>query len=97
MIVERYVENELRENTYICYDEYTRIGFIIDPNIGKQAIEDLIYEKKIDIKYILLTHGHVYHIMSVEFLKLITNAPIVTHEKEFSILRNPDYNFSNSQ
>lgn len=73
--------NETNENTYIVYDENTMNGLIIDPGCSMEQIKALIAETGVTVKYILLTHCHYDHIMSVIPLKELTGAKIVTGDK----------------
>ncbi len=50
------------ENIYIYFDEETHDGVIVDPGAFEQDIVNLIEENNINLKAVLLTHGHYDHI-----------------------------------
>lgn len=93
MIIETFVTNALREKAYLIYDESSKNAVIVDPGNGDDFIRDFIKEKELNLKYILLTHGHFDHIMGVDFLKEF-NAKIVASTDEVELLTNPDINGS---
>lgn len=70
--------NETGENTWLVYDEKTKNGVIIDPGCKIEDITAMIKRNDVNVKYILLTHCHYDHIMSLISLKEITGADIVT-------------------
>ena len=73
--------NETDENTYLIYDEKTKNGVIVDPGCSIDKIEKMIEENGVNVRYILLTHCHYDHIMSLVPLKERTGASIVTGDK----------------
>lgn len=93
MIIETFVTNALREKAYLIYDESSKNAVIVDPGNGDDFIRDFIKEKELNLKYILLTHGHFDHITGVDFLKEF-NAKIVASTDEVELLTNPDINGS---
>ena len=81
-------------NCYILYCEETRLGVIIDPGSNGDKIFRLIQKNKIQIKYILMTHGHFDHIGSVKELKEKTGALVGIHPDDAKMLTNPMKNLS---
>lgn len=69
--VERFVCNDIRENTYVVSDE-TNECVIIDCGAWyddeKQAIKDYITENKLVPKHLIGTHGHVDHHLGDKFV-----------------------------
>ena len=65
--VECFVCNDFSVNSYIVYDVETLEAAIIDPGCCSQAewhpMKYLIEKKSLKVKYILITHSHVDHIM----------------------------------
>ncbi len=91
MKLEIFVTNSLRELSYVLYDENTKDAVCIDPGNEDDTILEYVKENNLNLKYILLTHGHFDHIMGVESLKK-TGAKLVAHEEEKLILENHLYN-----
>lgn len=73
--------NGTSENTYLIFDEKTKRGVIIDPGCPMDMIEKMINENGVKVEYILLSHCHYDHIMSMIPLKEKTGAGIVTGDK----------------
>ena len=86
--------NETNENTYLVYDENTKNGVIIDPGCSMEQIEKMINDNGVTVKYILLTHCHYDHIMSILPLKEKTGAKIVTGDKGSINIGDPNINLT---
>ena len=82
MIVEKIVVGPLASNCYIVADDAVPEGIIIDPGDEAGAILERVGELGIDIKYILLTHGHLDHIAAVTRVKEVTGASLVVHKED---------------
>lgn len=82
MIFEIYPAGVFQANCYIIADEDTRLGAVIDPGGDAAGILEECKRLNIDIKYILLTHGHGDHIGAVSKIKEETGAPILMNEKD---------------
>lgn len=95
MVIERFLTGPIQVNTYLAYDEETKEGFIVDPGAYCPELTSNAEEAGVDIKYIILTHGHGDHIGGIEgHLKDFPGAKIVAHEDEAEMLENPQYNLS---
>ena len=95
MKIKRYLTGIIAVNTYLVYDEDTKEGFIVDPGAYCHQLTEDARREKVDIKYIILTHGHGDHIGGIEgHLKDFPDVKIVAHEDEAEMLENPQYNLS---
>ena len=95
MVIERFLTGPIQVNTYLAYDEETKEGFIVDPGAYCPELTAKAKESGVDIKYIILTHGHGDHIGGIEgHLKDFPDAKIVAYEDEAEMLENPQYNLS---
>ena len=84
MEIRRFFTGPLQVNTYISHDD-TGLGFIVDPGGFSAQAASYISEQKIDLQYIILTHGHADHIGGVKgFKDKFPNAKVIAsvHEKE---------------
>ena len=79
-------------NCYILEDEKARAAAIIDPGDEAGRILPVIEDDGVDVKYILLTHGHFDHIMAAEELKKEWGIKICACEKELEVLRDSKKN-----
>ena len=95
MKIKRYLTGIITVNTYLVYDENTKEGFIVDPGAYCPQLTKDAREEGVNIKYIILTHGHGDHIGGVaEQLKDFPEAKVIAHEAEAEMLAKPEYNLS---
>ncbi|MDP2959799.1 MAG: MBL fold metallo-hydrolase [candidate division Zixibacteria bacterium] len=94
MILKTLIVGELETNCYILGDEKTREGIIIDPGGDLKEIEKVLEELHLEIKYIILTHGHSDHIGVLAELKKKTCAQILIHKEDAEMLSEPEKNLS---
>ena len=64
-------------NCYILTDKKSRESAVIDPGDFNEALKNAV--KDLNIKYILLTHGHFDHILGVCGIKEFTGAMVHIH------------------
>ena len=70
-------------NCYILEDETARAAAIIDPGDEAGRILQVIEDDGVDVKYILLTHGHYDHTTAVPQLhKALPQAEIYIHRAD---------------
>ena len=55
----------VQTNCYIVFDEATHEGAVIDPGDNAESILKAVASEKINLRFILLTHGHFDHILAV--------------------------------
>ena len=85
----------LQANTYLAVDEKTNEGFIVDPGGYKKVLTKEVRDNDVNIKYIILTHGHSDHICGVNEHKAeFPDAKIVAYKDEEAMLENPNLNQS---
>lgn len=85
----------LQANTYLAVDEKTNEGFIVDPGGYNKVLTKEVRDNDVNIKYIILTHGHSDHICGVNEHKAeFHDAKIVAYKDEEAMLENPNLNQS---
>ena len=85
----------LQANTYLAVDEKTNEGFIVDPGGYNKVLTKEVRNNDVNIKYIILTHGHSDHICGVNEHKAeFPDAKIVAYKDEEAMLENPNLNQS---
>lgn len=94
MIIEKFTDHLFGENTYLIADKNTREGAVIDPGGEVDDLMRFIKDNFIDVKYIILTHGHGDHIGCVPKLKEATNACIIADSEEKELLLDKKKNLS---
>lgn len=85
---------QMGTNCYVVWDEKTLEAAVIDPGFEDQRINDIIYENRLQVKYILLTHGHFDHLGGVNQIKQLTGAKVLIHENDADCLLDPRRNLS---
>lgn len=67
---------------------------VIDPGAGVHEIEHILDSNELVLKYIILTHAHIDHIMHADELRSSCGAKIAIHEEDAPLLGNPLLNGS---
>ncbi len=86
MIVETLEVGPFTTNCYIVGSESGREGMIIDPGGEAKRILKRVSDLKLDIKFILLTHGHMDHVGALMEVKEATGADIAAHTDDAKTL-----------
>lgn len=81
-------------NCYIIADDNTKEAAVIDPAGEFELIKSFIEENNLNIKYILLTHGHGDHILALKELRDYSKAPLGIHAADEAMLNNASINLS---
>ena len=76
MILKRLVVGPFGSNCYLVGSEANREGMIIDPGDDARQILESVDDLKLDIKSIVITHGHIDHIGVVKEVKEATAAEV---------------------
>jgi glyoxylase-like metal-dependent hydrolase (beta-lactamase superfamily II) len=88
MIIEMLEVGPFAENCYVLGCEETMAGAVIDPGDEFDRIWQKVEERKLDIRLILLTHGHIDHVMQVHAMHEKTGAPVYMHQMDQFLLEN---------
>lgn len=92
--IRKIMSGPLAVNSYLVWNCDTKEGFIIDPGAYNATMKNIIEEENINLKYIILTHGHCDHIGGVPDIKKIYGSEIVAAEAEIPMLSDVNYNMS---
>lgn len=82
-------------NCYIIFSQDSKAGIIVDPGGDTDDLIKVINDNNIELKYIVLTHGHGDHIGGVAELKSKFNIPLLIHEADSELLKDGNKNLSN--
>ncbi len=93
MNIKRITTNKIEENCYVYYDQ-TNEAVVIDPGNEGDEVFNFLEEEKLNLKYILLTHGHYDHTNGVKSLKEKTGVKVISHKDEKPVLNDPNINYS---
>lgn len=79
---------DLQTNCYLVWCTRTFEAIVIDPADDGGFITDQILENQLQVKAIVLTHGHFDHVLGLLELKLNFPVPILIHEADQFLLQN---------
>ncbi len=74
-------------NCYVVGDESSKEGMIIDPGAEANGILSSVEELELDIKFIVLTHGHMDHVGALAEVKEATGAELAIHASDALFLQ----------
>ena len=84
----KLVVGELQENCFILFDE-NKDAFVVDPGGSSENIIEAIDKNSLNIKYILLTHGHFDHVGAVAALVKKYKALVYMSKDDRAFLESP--------
>jgi hydroxyacylglutathione hydrolase len=87
MLIQSFVLNPFGSNCYVIASEDTKTALIIDPNgIDMSPVFSFIEEQKLIVAAILLTHGHIDHVLGNDVTRAYYKKPIYLHEADWEWL-----------
>ncbi len=86
MQVKKVVLGPYVENAYILVHEDTKEAIIIDPGDEAQSLIKYINDLNVELKYILLTHGHIDHVGAVDALRDAYDVPVYISELDMTYI-----------
>lgn len=89
MLLKRLVVGPFASNCYIVDSESTKEGIIVDPGAEADKILKSVKELGLEIKSIVLTHGHIDHIDALGKVKEATSAEVALHADDAEFLQQP--------
>lgn len=91
MKVKTYCVGMIENNDYLVWDEETNEAFLVDASSRCQTIIDDVNNFNLNLKYIILTHGHFDHTDGLDFYRnAFPDAKLVACKKEAKMLFNRD-------
>ena len=70
-------------NCYILEDDQTNLAAVIDPGDEPELIQEALEKEGVEVRYLLLTHGHYDHTTAVPALhRVYSQADIYIHQAD---------------
>jgi glyoxylase-like metal-dependent hydrolase (beta-lactamase superfamily II) len=66
----------LLTNCYLAWDKVSREAFLVDPGSDDEKIRRALKSENLNLKFIIITHGHFDHTGAVEPLKAKFHCPV---------------------
>ncbi len=88
--IETFIFNPFQENTYLVSDD-TGACILIDPGCHfeneRRQLKDYIENHRLQPQLIVHTHGHIDHVLGINFIKEEYDIKAVMHPDDLSVLR----------
>jgi hydroxyacylglutathione hydrolase len=85
---------EIDVNTYLLWSDSDSAAILIDPADASRIVLDFAREHGLQIRLIVITHGHADHIVGLEYFQRETGAEIAIHPEDAPMLTDPHANLS---
>lgn len=91
--IHSFAFNPFSENTYVIFNE-NKNAYLIDPgnvhDFETEKLKNFIESNSLTIKNILLTHGHIDHVLGLQWAFDTYRVPVLMHADDREVLdRNP--------
>lgn len=91
MIVKNIQVGQIGTNCYLFGEESTKLCAVVDPGDQVNRVAQMVQESGMELRYILITHGHYDHVLAVaDLLKAYPKAQVYIHEAELNSSKNPN-------
>lgn len=85
------------ENTYVLIKE-EKEAIVIDPGVYDNSLVEFLKENNIEVKYVILTHLHVDHIIGLNNItKEFKNAKVIISKEELKHMYDSEYTLYNGE
>lgn len=86
-----------QENTYVLIKE-EKEAIVIDPGVYDNSLVEFLKENNIEVKYVILTHIHVDHIIGLNnIIKEFKNAKVIISKEELKHMYDSEYTLYNGE
>ena len=83
MKIKTLIVGPIGTNCYILEDDQTNLAAVIDPGDEPELIQEALEKEGVEVRYLLLTHGHYDHTTAVPALhRVYPQADIYIHQAD---------------
>ena len=94
MNIARFVCGPIMNNCYVLNQDDSNEAVIIDPGAENIKLEDYLFTHKLDVKFIVLTHGHGDHTGGIDRIKeLYPDVKLIANKHEAKLLYDRHFSF----
>lgn len=94
MEYKRILSSRFDSNLYLFYSKEHKEAVLFDAGGSLGEVLKVLEEEEVELKYIVLTHGHFDHILIAEELREKTGAKIIIHQNDAELIADGEKNFS---
>lgn len=88
MIIKTYVAGPFDANNYLVIDEESKEAVLVDCSDYIQEIIDEVKSQNLNVKYILITHGHFDHVLGINEMKQALGAEVIVPAEDLILIEN---------
>lgn len=81
-----FVEGPIEDNNYLIFNEQTKNAVLIDCTNPSKDIDEAIEKNGLNLKYLMLTHGHFDHVLGVNYYRKKYGAKSIVHENDKKVV-----------
>src|ERR1017187_4357813 len=90
IVIKKFMFGPFQVNSYLIWDELTKECAVIDPGcyieLEEKNLESFISQNNLKIKYLLITHCHIDHVMGCAFIKQKYNPDFLVPVNDLKLL-----------
>ena len=86
MKIKTVVVGPIATNCYIVCDENSKDAFLIDPGDEHEKISNALKELNLNIKAVILTHGHFDHVTALSRIEYLKGIPVYIHKDDLFLV-----------
>ena len=88
MILKPYVAGPFDANNYLVVDKETKEAVLIDCSDFIQDLVNVVNMNNLNVKYILITHGHFDHVLGINEMKNALGAQVIVPSEDLILIEN---------
>ena len=86
MKIKTIIVGPIATNCYIIWDEKSKEACVIDPGDEQAQISKTLEDLKLDVKCVILTHGHFDHVTALPHIESLSGVPVYIHKEDLFLV-----------